>query len=342
MTPGAGPARVLFVNSQTDAGGAEISLLTALKHVDRARVDPAVVTLGFGSGEYPALLDGAGIESHRLRAGGVRNPLAWALTVRRLARLRAEGRFRAVVANGYHSHFYAGPAARLARAGLALFCRDFPVRSGRFPLVARQAFFWGAEEKIGGGKRVLLVPNGVETDHFRFDPGAGEAVRAELGLGGEDLVVAVAGRLQPWKGQHVFLEAAARVAAQEPRARFLVVGGATCCPDAGYPRLLGERAAALGIADRVVFTGHRRDMPAVYSASDVVVHCSVEPEPFGRVVAEAMAAGRAVVATRSGGVADVYEDGVSALGHRAGDVDDLANAILLLTGDAGLRADLGR
>ncbi len=356
MSPGSEPLRALFVNSRTGAGGAEISLLTALGHIDRGLVDPAVVTLGFGSGDYPERLRGAGIEVHEMSAGSVRNPLAWVLTVRRLARLRSEGRFGAVISNGYHSHFYGGPAARLGRAPLALFCRDFPERSGRFPLVARQAFFWGAdvyvaasrqvaaavEEKVGGRRQVLLVPNGVEADRFRPDPEAGAAVRAELGLGADALVVTVAGRLLPWKGQHVFLKAAARVAAREPRARFLVVGGTICSREEGYARGLREQASALEISDRVIFTGRRTDMPAVFSASDIVVHCSLEPEPFGRVVAEAMAAGRAVIATRSGGVADVYEDGVSGLGHESGDVAGLAGAILRLAGDAGLREALGR
>jgi glycosyltransferase involved in cell wall biosynthesis len=186
------------------------------------------------------------------------------------------------------------------------------------------------------------VPSGVDLEKFRPDSASGAAVRSDLGLPQGVAVVACAGRLQPWKGQHVFLEAAAAVARELPEARFLIIGDALFGQDPGYPQQLRDGARRLGIAERTVFTGWREDMPAVYAASDVVVHSSVEPEPFGRVIVEAMACCRPVVVARSGGAAELFEEGVSGLGYASGDAGQLAGLVVRLCRDPELRERLGR
>lgn len=351
----AGAVQALFVSSQTELGGAEISLLTALKRIDRSRVEPVVATLGFGAGDYPERLRAAGVEVHELSAGRARNPFSWARAVLRLARLVRRGGFQVAVSNGYHPHFYGGPAARLAGARSVLFCRDFPHPPGSVPLVERAAFAFGAArylvaseamrravlERTGGRRPVDVVPNGVELDVFRPDPQAAAALRAELGLAPRHLIVTAAGRLQPWKGQHVFLEAAARVAREVPEARFLVVGEALFGQDRDYPGRLREQARESGLSEKVIFTGNRSDMPILYAASDVVAHSSVQPEPFGRVILEAMAAGRPVVVARAGGAAELFEEGRSGLGYRPGDAGELAEKITVLCRDEELRLRVG-
>jgi glycosyltransferase involved in cell wall biosynthesis len=103
-----------------------------------------------------------------------------------------------------------------------------------------------------------------------------------------------------------------------------------------------ERIARdLGIAGCVGFPGHVADVPAALRALDIVVHASTSPEPFGMVIAEAMAVGRAVVAVAAGGSQELFEDGVDALGHRIGDAADLADRLSRLIQDAPLRASLG-
>jgi glycosyltransferase involved in cell wall biosynthesis len=100
-------------------------------------------------------------------------------------------------------------------------------------------------------------------------------------------------------------------------------------------------ASALGIADRVAFTGFQRDSAAAMRALDVVVHASTEPEPFGLVVVEAMACARAVVVSAAGGAAELIEPGVDALAHEPGDVAMLATRIAALVADPALRGRLG-
>jgi len=114
--------------------------------------------------------------------------------------------------------------------------------------------------------------------------------------------VGIVGRLAPIKDVHVFLEAAALVAAAEPQVRFAVVGDGELRAD------LEARARTLGLTERVHFYGWRRDMPAIYGDLDVVVNCSRnEGTPVALI--EALTAGRPVVATRVGGTPDVLRGG---------------------------------
>ena len=142
-----------------------------------------------------------------------------------------------------------------------------------------------------------------------YDPALPAAgVRRELGLPDEAFVAVHVGRLVPWKGQREFLEAARVVATACPEAHFLVVGD-VAFDGSAYRDALRRLVRRLGLEDRVVFTGWRRDVPVVLAAADVLVHSSVLPEPFGLVIVEAMAMERPVVASRLGGPGEIVRDG---------------------------------
>lgn len=143
-----------------------------------------------------------------------------------------------------------------------------------------------------------------------------------------------------WKGHDVFLRAVRQASA--PVRAYVI--GAPVYDTAGSQLTIDElraRAAELGVADRVGFTGFVARPAPLLRALDVVVHASTEPEPFGLVIAEGMACARAVVVSRAGGAAELIEDGTDALAVRPGDASGLAGAIDRLAGDAGLRARLG-
>jgi glycosyltransferase involved in cell wall biosynthesis len=150
--------------------------------------------------------------------------------------------------------------------------------------------------------------------------------------------IGIVGRLAPWKGQHIFLEAFAR-SRLEPDVRAVVVGSAIFGEE-DYARSLEHLADRLGISDRVEFAGFRRDVQAEFAKLDVLVHASVLTEPFGNVVFEAMAAGLPVVAARSGGVAQYINHGRDGLLHTPGDVQDLEAMIRLVSDDHDLRVQL--
>ncbi|MGH6692420.1 MAG: glycosyltransferase family 4 protein, partial [Gammaproteobacteria bacterium] len=190
--------------------------------------------------------------------------------------------------------------------------------------------------------RVITLHDPIDTR--RFHPGVRrERVRQELGLGPGIPVIGLIAHLTPWKGHELFLDIARAVLNALGEARFVVVGGSVYETDghAGYARTLARRAAALGLSDRVTFLGARHDIPEILAALDVLVHCPTAPEPFGRVLGEAMAVGRPVVAARCGGIPEVVDDGVTGFLVAPGEVGAFASAVIRLLADRTLRDRLG-
>ena len=139
-------------------------------------------------------------------------------------------------------------------------------------------------------------------------------LRAEFGLTPHDRLISNVGRLDWWKGQDYFVRAMAEVVQTHPEAKALIVGepNATHLSQVFYQNLQ-QLVTDLNLSRHVIFTGFRADIPRIMAASDMVVHSSSEPEPFGRVIVEAMAVGRPVIATAAGGVLDIIEDRVNGL-----------------------------
>lgn len=197
----------------------------------------------------------------------------------------------------------------------------------------------------GAGLAVHLVYNAIDTE--RFSPYGAVAdldVLAGMDPAAQGTVrVGLPATLATWKGQAVFLEALSRLPQSLP-FRGYIIGGEVYEPDGSQQSLAHLRVMArdLGIGDRVGFTGFVDQPAAAFRALDIVVHASTRPEPFGRVIAEAMACGRAVVASEAGGAAEIIQVGTNALGHPPGDTAALANCIARLAGDAELRGKLGR
>jgi len=199
-------------------------------------------------------------------------------------------------------------------------------------------------QAIGGDIRVVPVHNAVDLSRFSPDGGGEDLDRlAALPPGPAGTVrVGLVATFARWKGHEVFLRAMATLADTPVRA--YVIGDALYQTEGSqYSRdELARLAAAVGLGDRVGFTGFVDRIERVYRALDVVVHASIEPEPFGLVIAEAMACGRAVVVSEAGGAVEVVTPGADALTHRPGDVGSLASAIRALASDAAKRAALGR
>jgi glycosyltransferase involved in cell wall biosynthesis len=180
-------------------------------------------------------------------------------------------------------------------------------RLARFPDLLIANSHAGRDHVIALGypsDRTIVIPNGIDADRFRPDAGLRRVIRADLGVSADELLVGRIGRLDPQKDYPTFLRAAAEVARQRPAVRFLCVGTGP----AEYARHLRELGAELGLADRLIWTGARDDMPAVYNALDVMVSSSAYGEGLPNVVAEAMACGVPCAVTDSGDSAWVVGD----------------------------------
>jgi glycosyltransferase involved in cell wall biosynthesis len=195
--------------------------------------------------------------------------------------------------------------------------------------------------------RVSLVYNAVDTAYF--SPGRGEAGwLAELaGLAPpapETTSFALVAAYARWKGQDVLLHAAARALALDPsmKARWYIVGGPIyqTSGDQFSRDELRALTHELGLGAHVGFVPFVRDVARVYRAADVIVHASSEREAFGRTIVEAMACRRPVIACRAGGAAELFVDGVTALGFEAGDAAGLASAMLRAAREPALASRL--
>ncbi|MGH7894771.1 MAG: glycosyltransferase family 4 protein, partial [Candidatus Binatia bacterium] len=188
-------------------------------------------------------------------------------------------------------------------------------------------------------QRFLTIYDGIDCEQFA--PGGGAAVRREFGVSPDAPLVGIVGHLQQWKGQLLVVEAVALARERCPDLQCLIVGGVHRL-GAEFAAHLRARIAAAGLERHVILTGARRDVPGCMDAMDVVIHASIRPEPFGRVLIEAMALGRPVIAPRLGGPCEIVADGETGLLVPPRDAGALAGAIVALVTDPARRSAMGR
>jgi glycosyltransferase involved in cell wall biosynthesis len=179
-----------------------------------------------------------------------------------------------------------------------------------------------------------VIPNGI--DAAVYAPGGDGGARAELGIGAGEFVVGAVGNLRPAKGYDVLLRAAALLANRGDGWRFVVVGQA----QGEIHRELLEMRDALGLRERVIFTGFREDVPRLLRSFDAFALTSVS-EGFSLSTVQAMAAGLPVVATRCGGPEELLEDGRTGVLVENGSADAVAAALARLRADPDERRRLG-
>ena len=185
--------------------------------------------------------------------------------------------------------------------------------------------------------RVVLISDGIDPDRAAIRRPQHE-LRRSLGISPDQSVVGVVGNIKPWKGQHVFIEAVAMVVARYPSLVGLIVGATA---DTAYQRRLTELVRQRGLDGNIAFVGYQRHPVDYMAIMDVVVHTSVEPEPFGLVIPEAMALEKPVIATAVGGPVDIVVDGVTGYLTCAGNPGELADRILRLLGDPSVAKRMG-
>ena len=238
----------------------------------------------------------------------------------------------------WHLHDYPSARALTARLlrGHVRRCAGIVTNSASVAADARSVF--------GDRVRIDPVPNAVDLDRFSPDGPVLDLDRlAALPPAAPGVVrVGLVATFARWKGHLTFLSALARLS-PDARVRAYVIGGPLYHTDRSQfsAEELRGAAAALGLSDRVGFTGPVPDTAPAYRALDVVVHASTEPEPFGLVIAEAMACGRPVVTTAAGGAAELATGAFHALVFPPGDAGALADRIAQLAADPGLRQRLG-
>jgi glycosyltransferase involved in cell wall biosynthesis len=189
-------------------------------------------------------------------------------------------------------------------------------------------------------EQVGIIHHGIDMDRFKPEGDKRHRVRTELGIGEDELVVGIVGRLQESKGHLQFLEVAKRVLPDFPRTRFVIVGEATRGEDEEANAIL-EKIEGAGLGDRMILTGYRDDVPDVLGAMDVFLF-PTHSEAFGLVIVEAMAMGVPVVSADCDGVPDIVVEGETGLLADPRDVTALTDAIGSLLEDDELRKSFGQ
>ncbi len=196
----------------------------------------------------------------------------------------------------------------------------------------------GIDEHLGRGigrrEQFRVIPSGVDLEAIRCGAPPYDRARARLGVEPETRLIVGLGRLEPVKGFQSLVKALPSVLSVVPSARVLLVGEGSLRAE------LRSEARGLGVADRVEITGAQLNPAAFLAAADLVVVPSLN-EGMGRVLVEAMALGRPVVATRVGGIPAVVADGETGLLVPPGDPPALGRAVSQLLKDPGLSQRMG-
>jgi len=194
------------------------------------------------------------------------------------------------------------------------------------------------------GKRTgLAIASGIDTAAFtdvvhdgcEIDGLAPEVTRKKQGI-----CIGLIGRISPWKGQHIFIEAPSLLHSRFPTVRFQIIG-APLFAEREYEQQLHELCERLGVAEAVEFVGFVENVSPRIAQLDIVVHASTSGEPFGQVIIEGMAEQKPVVATNGGGVPEIVEDGVTGLLVPMGDAVAMAEAIDFLLRNPQTAKEMG-
>ena len=373
--------RIAFLSPVGVIGGAERLLLDYVESLKRAEPDVEVALFAGADGPLlcrateigmhtvalplPArlaavgdsFLSGARTKRWRLLARAARaGPAAWRYALR-LRRALAAWRPDVIHSNGIKTHLLAR-IARPAGVPVVWHMHDFVqlrplvrralrhATRGVCGVVAISEAVARDARAVTPGLPVEVIPNAVDVN--RFVPGAGADLDALAGLAtapSGTVRLGLVATYARWKGQDVFLQAAARLLRDRPDlpVRFYIVGGPIyqTANSQFSESELRALAAELRITPQVGLVPFQDNPAAVYNALDIVVHASTRPEPFGLTIAEAMACGRATIVSAAGGAAELFRDGEDAVGVPPADVQQLALAMCRLAADAALRGRLG-
>ena len=348
-----GPIRLALVLDETFVGGVELLMLDVFKNFDPRVVEPRLICLRT-AGPLAADYRAAGFRVDVMGRRGRFDPR----TLPRLVKALRQGGTDAVLVTHHHRASLAlgRLAARLSGVPVNLVAvHDMDLtRVGKrcLPrwavatlrasdalvlLSPSQGEYLHREEQVGrhpwSRTKEVVIPNGVVMKP-RPDKSERAAARARLGLSAEDFVVGIVARLSAQKAHHVLFEAFAGLREGHPHARLVVVGGGD------REMELRILAARLRLEDSVLFTGVRRDVPALLPAFDVSCLSSVhEGVPMAAI--ESMAAGIPMVVTDCGALRDMIVDGEHGFIVPVGDSSAMAERLLALADDSKLRERLG-
>ena len=361
--------RVLYIDHTARLGGGELALANLVHFINRDQVEPIVLLFEDGplagrlrpETETHIISLDASVSNAQKDGLGVGSVLklktVWLtlLQVAKVLKFIRTTKPDVIHTNSLKADLIGGVAGRLAGIPVVWHIRD-RIDSDYLPgsVVAVFRFlsrtipaFVIANSKatletiqLDGRRPSAAIGSGVNLHKYKEDAKtvastvANENKQAEPRLG-------LVGRISPWKGQHIFLKAAAEILKCHPTATFELIGSALF-DEKAYEDSLHELCATLQIEKAVRFVGFVEDVPGQISKLDILVHASTTGEPYGQVIIEGMAAGKPVIATNGGGVPEIVVDHVTGILVPMGDSAKMAEAIEYLLDNPQIMASMGR
>jgi glycosyltransferase involved in cell wall biosynthesis len=345
------PPVILQVLPALQAGGVERGTIEMVRAIVEAGGIALVASAG---GRMVPLVERAG-GRHVTMPLRTKHPLGIWLNAFHLARLIRAESVDIVHARSRAPAWSARLAARRAGAGFVttwhgVYGENLPFKKRYNAIMARGDRVIAISDFVAGritrdygvdAQRLRTIPRGADIAAFDRHAVRDDRVhelRRSWNLPDNATVIMLAGRITPWKGHGLLIEALGRLPQNAPDWVCVLVG-----PEqrrGAYAARLLQQASALGIAERLRFVGHCADMPAALALADIVVAPSLKPEPFGRVVVEAQAMERPVLVAAHGAAMETVQEGVSGLLFPPGDTGALIEQLcrLLSLDQAGRRA----
>lgn len=342
--------RVLFVDQADFLGGAERVLAEVLGRMDPLRFECMIATNP--SSPLLDLLKKRGLGQvkvfetpmPRISKPGLVPILRMWGAVKALRRIAREMQIDLIVTNTVRSHVIGALASKRTRAKLVWYLHDdtFPrpvFRALRYRAALLICVSNYLVDYYGLLQGHVVIHNGIDVSDYQL---------VEHGVD-DHAVVLNAGRLVRWKGQDIFIRAAAKVARSFNMAQFLIVGGSgsgigrsgMMGGGVDYADELADLVREHGMEERIRFLGEVNNLADLLQTAQLLVHTSTRPEPFGLVILEGMAAGLPVIASDEGGPREIVQDGVTGLLVETGNVEKLARAITKLLASPELRQGMG-
>ncbi len=355
---------ILYLNPSSELGGAEKSLLDLLGHLNKEEYHP--IASCPGQGRFVEELRKMGVEIkiipyHRKILDFSRNengihlftlPLFfwWLMpTILALKKLIKDRGVHLVVTNGIKCHFIGSVLSLITKTRLIWHVRDL-IETGWLKWILRSlgrhfpdkiiVNSYAVGDIFSGNGKKETVYNGI--DISRFDPEIdGEELRSVLNVDKNTKLIGTIGHLAPLKGFEELLQALAEVIKRGFDTKLALVGDTIYSSSDGYKQKLLSLVYSLGLKDRVVFTGFRKNIPEFLASFDIFVLPS-RSEGFGRVNLEAMAMGKPVISTNVGGIPEVVLDEITGILVPPRNSHELAQATIRLLNDRELMESLGR
>jgi glycosyltransferase involved in cell wall biosynthesis len=338
-------SELIVMPSGKNRGGAEEALLQYVDYRATQGIRPQVILLEPGP-LAEALSPNAIVTT--INAGRLREIPRWIAAVQSILTVVRKEKPKIILSWMTKGHLYGGIAGAIARIPAAYyqmglpdggvidrFCRALPaaVALACSEFVAREQ-----QKKV----RCPVRAAALGADIARFESARDLPVpqlKQRLGFDPDKPLIGIVGRLQHWKGMHIFAEAMAKVIKMRPECQGVIVGGPHEL-EPQYADWLEQRVEELGLADKVVLAGAQQNVPEWIQATDIFVHAS-DREPFGIVVVEAMSLGKPVIAAKPGGPEEIIQDKENGLLVPANNSAELAEAVLSYLSDPALAARLG-